>query len=722
MSKVTFYNNTFSTQFVDVSLTAILTQIASGKYKSIVEKYRETKDPEIKKTKVPAFTASGTFPNKRKAKDLAEHSGLIAMDFDDVDISVREELYADDYTYAGFLSISGEGICLLVKIDGKKHIEAFRALEKYYFKTYGLQVDQSCKDVSRLRYVSFDPELHLNTDSKIWNQYLPKQKGRKPNIKPVASTDDDIEFVVKQIEANRIDLTADYDTWIDLGIAIYTQFGNSATGEEYFCRISQFYNGFDHDKTVKKYRSFKGLNNNVPNNKKISIATLFHHAKNAGCEIKTQETKKIETVAKWAKRGRRTADQAIDQLEKMDSIPAEKSKQIVNAIFSGEIKPDEDDEDIVFQLEQFMTRERRIIYNEVTLKYQENNKPLNDRDFNSIYLDAKKAIPKATKDLVISVIDSDRTKTVNPIKEFFYQNKYSGHSAISELASCISTPTGFQSDNFFPEYAEFFIRKWMIGAVAMWDKYHSPLMLVLAGAKQNTGKSHFFRYLLPDKLQPYYAEAELTGDKDENLMMCSKALMNNDEMSNKSKRDIAVMKKLCSTQWFNVRKPYGKLSEDFRRIAALCGTSNDLALLSDPTGNRRIIPIEVDGIDHSKYNALDKKDAWCEAWNRYKAGEPFHLTNEDISLLNHNSNTFEESSLEAELVLKYFIPNGGVEFTNSEIKSYIEVRTNQRLSAKKLGMELKRLGFDKKRVKKEGNSIQVYPVTVISHVINDIKQ
>src|SRR5690625_848416 len=174
---------------------------------------------------------------------------------------------------------------------------------------------------------------------------------------------------------------------------------------------------------------------------------------------------------------------------------------------------------------------------------------------NSVYLDVKKVIPKVNKDLVFSVIDSDRTPSVNPLKEFFKRNSHRNpKSAIRELAESIDTPTGLTQDNFCPNFAEIFIRKWMIGAVAMWHGKMSPLMLVLAGSKQNTGKTHTLRYILPDELQPYFGESELTGDKDENLLMCNKAIILNDEMSNKSKRDLTVMKKLCSVQWFNLRR------------------------------------------------------------------------------------------------------------------------------------------------------------------------
>jgi predicted P-loop ATPase len=361
-----------------------------------------------------------------------------------------------------------------------------------------------------------------------------------------------------------------------------------------------------------------------------------------------------------------------------------------------------------------LKREYRIKYNEVTLKYEQDGKPLTDRDFNSIFVAIKKVVSKASKDLVMSCIDSDITPVVNPVKDFFQRNRHESEGHIKALAETIDTPTGFRDDNFFPEYAYYFIRKWMIGAVAMWHKKHSPLMLVLAGAKQNTGKSHWFRYLLPDQLQPYYAESELTGDKDENLLMCNKILIMNDEMSNKSRKDITVMKQLCSKKWFNLRKPYGRLSEDFLRIAALAGTSNNIEILSDPTGNRRIIPIEVNAISHEKYNAIDKVALWMEAYKAFKDGEGYELTNEDIARLGQNTNEFEEASLERELVMKYFSKPDGSRaasaFTPSEIKAYIEVRTNQRLSLIKLGMELKKLGFEQRRVQIDGNVKRIYDV------------
>jgi hypothetical protein len=707
--KTTYYSNTRSAPILDVDLLDILKAIQSGRHKDLISEYRSIQDLAEKKKfkvdKLPCFTVSGTFEGKA-SDTLKKHSGFIAMDFDAVeDIDhARSELYADQYTYAGFVSVSGKGICLIVKIDGTKHREAFDGLEKYYFEKYGYVVDTATKNVNRLRFYSYDPDLYLNVQSKLFSEYAPKQKGRPTQIPDFPHTENDFEFVLNQIEARRIDLTQNYFDWVQIGFAIYSEFGEF--GLDYFQRISQFHPDYKPEKTAKKYQSFKGAS-------KVSISTFFYHAKKAGCEIATAKTKHIARVATFGKKGRRTQEQVISQLAELDQIAPEESKKVVEQVFNSKGDAGLDKDDVIELIETFIKRECDIRYNEITLKYEQGGRPMNDRDFNSIYLNCKKIVPEVSKDLFMSCIDSDRTTIYNPIKEFFTKyRERKPERLISALSECIFTKSN-DSD-----YHSYFIRKWLIGAVAMWHKKHSPLMLILAGDKQNTGKSYFLRHILPNELQPYYAEAELTGDKDENLLMCSKLIIMNDEMSNKSKRDITVMKKLCSTEWFNLRKPYGRLSEDFRRIAALCGTSNSLELISDPTGNRRIVPIEVLSIDHAKYNSIDKIDLWMEAYHAYKEGESYLLTSEDIKKLNRNTDKYEEASAEFELVSLHYRPATDKDFaiyiTNTEIKAYLEKVSMQRLSSKKLGMELKKMGFKKEGRVIEGVYKQVYPVVNIA--------
>ena len=132
-------------------------------------------------------------------------------------------------------------------------------------------------------------------------------------------------------------------------------------------------------------------------------------------------------------------------------------------------------------------------------------------------------------------------------------------------------------------------------------------VLALTGG-QNTGKTEWFRRLLPPKIKKYYAESKLDSGKDDELLMCQKLIVMDDEMGGKSKQDEKRFKELTSKQVFSLRAPYARANEDFNRLALLCGTSNDPQIVNDPTGNTRILPIEVDFINHSEYNEIDKEE------------------------------------------------------------------------------------------------------------------
>lgn len=716
MTQVSIFENTFSKTPYETTIDDMLEAIRDGSYREKVEKIRSASSPEAKrklKNNIAAFTPSGIFAGGKKNDDLQQHSGFIAVDFDalesDLD-TARSVLYADPYTYAGFVSVGGGGLCLLVRINQAKHEESFDALEKYYFTKYGYQADQSCRNVSRLRYLSYDPDLYHNPESHTFTDYVKKPKGRPRHERPIVTTDDDFGHVLRQICDSHTDITPDYFDWLKVGMALKSRFGDS--GLDHFQTISSFHPDYDPVKTERKYKSL--------NPKLVTFSSFFYVAKKYGLETSTPKSKTIKRVASFAKKGGRTPEQAAYDLEKFDNIPPEDSLPVINAVFTAPQSAVEDpdsESDTVHAIEEFVKRGYRLKYNEITKKYEWDDRPMTGEDYNTIYLDTRKIIPRATKELVKAVIQSNRTTNYNPIKDWFTANasRNTPKGLIDSLADSIVSPT--QTN----EFKRKFVRYWMVGAVAMWHKYHSPLMLVLAGSRQNTGKSHFFRYLLPNELQPYYAESYLTGDKDENIMMCSKILIMNDEMSNKTKRDIAMIKDLCSKQWFNVRKPYGETAEDMRRIAALAGTSNDLALLADPSGNRRIVPINVEYIDHAKYNAIDKADLWVEAYNAFKAGERFHLNTADISLLNSQTSDFVEPSVEMEGFLAFFREPEEHEtpqfLTNTQIKSYIEIRTKQRLSTKKLGMELKAMGFNwvKKKMGEKG-VVQVYAVTELAGI------
>lgn len=162
-----------------------LERIKSGESKAKVEAVRNesSKDERNKLKKLlPAVCFSGQFA-ERNASSIIEHSGFICIDFDgfedEFSLAIyRHQLVNDKYSFAVFTSPSGNGLKVLVKIpkEIENHKKYFIALQEYYNVP---EFDKSCKDISRICYESYDPELFHNPLSEEWT-ILPAIKEPKP--------------------------------------------------------------------------------------------------------------------------------------------------------------------------------------------------------------------------------------------------------------------------------------------------------------------------------------------------------------------------------------------------------------------------------------------------------------------------------------------------------------------------------------------------------------
>jgi hypothetical protein len=119
----------------------------------------------VEKKNLPAFTISGTAQNR---KQPGEHSGLLQIDLDNLNgalESVREKVKLDPHVAFGFVSPSGQGLKLGLRIDGQRHAESFLAAQAYFHGRYGLVIDRMVKDPLRLCFVSFDPDSWTSRDA-----------------------------------------------------------------------------------------------------------------------------------------------------------------------------------------------------------------------------------------------------------------------------------------------------------------------------------------------------------------------------------------------------------------------------------------------------------------------------------------------------------------------------------------------------------------------------
>ena len=153
-----------------ITLNQALRRVQEGKSKELITQIRSG-DKESKK-KLPVVCFSGEF-SSRKDDALFEHSGIIVLDFDHVDVDeTKQALGTDDYVHACWTSPSGDGVKALVRVSNpERHRDHFRAMSRYFERKYALEVDPSGINESRACFESYDPDIVIK-DSQKFGSFL----------------------------------------------------------------------------------------------------------------------------------------------------------------------------------------------------------------------------------------------------------------------------------------------------------------------------------------------------------------------------------------------------------------------------------------------------------------------------------------------------------------------------------------------------------------------
>lgn len=689
--KVSIYKSSQDVKSTIVEeILAILSGIKSGRWQDLCLPVMREKDEEkrrfLKQDTLPGYTISGIFSYRSKVH-LIQHTGFIGIDFDKVDnINACFELLSkDQYSYSVFKSASHLGLCAIVKIDGSRHLDSFNGLQQYYFDKYSLTIDPSCKDVTRLRFVSYDPDLFINEKSKVFKEYLKTKEYNDKKIE-IPHHDNRFGFVLNQIESKEIDITGDYRQWLKLGFAIGNQYNED--GLEFFKLISKFSNKYNEQVCERQYiyccRKYEG------EEKPVTIKSFYYIASEYGLEIYTEEEKKQIKAAKLAKDSGMTLDEAIQIIENDGVIP---DKELVKNVYNAKETDDKKPTKLDIEVVKLFLKKYEIKKNEITRKYEWNGKEMNTEDLNTVYLEAKQKFEKLSNDMFISILFSHFTPMYNPVMDYLESLRWDQEDRITPLVKTINSDTGTFDFRYIA------VRSWLLGIVeSVYTNEPNILQLIFAG-KQNTGKSVFFKQILPAPLKKYMALSQLDAGKDDQILMCEKLIILDDEYSGKSKDDAKLIKRLLSAPYFNLREPYGKQNVTIKRIASLCATSNETQILNDITGNRRNLVLEVIGkFDFELYNSIDKEQLFAQLVEMHKLGYSSQLNDEMIDLIKeftHGRNS--EANREQEAIEKLFYGpehHDGVSFlSTTEILSIITDRLKLFFSSKKLGGTLKEMGY-----------------------------
>jgi len=171
----------------------------------------------------------------------------------------------------------------------------------------------------------------------------------------------------------------------------------------------------------------------------------------------------------------------------------------------------------------------------------------------------------------------------------------------------------------------------------------SPLTIVLAGGAHGIGKTTWCRHILPQELQDYFVEGKIEETKDFKFRMCRNIIMFDDEFGGVGTKDVKNFKCVSDMSVAVDRKAYGINDSRELRKVALLGSTNELDILKDPTGNRRILPIKVESINYDECISFDSKALLAEAYKLYKDGYEWVIRKEEeLEFMKQENDEFYE--------------------------------------------------------------------------------
>jgi predicted P-loop ATPase len=633
------------------TIQEFLNNVKFGKWKDLIDTIREEENEDVKselKKDLIGVTISGTFSN-RKAEKLESHSGFICMDFDkiqDLETAI-DRVKQDPYTYALAKSASGRGFFVFVKINPKKHEECFNFLASHYYENYGLAVDQAPKSVASLRFASYDPDLYINEKSnKSLNKETPKRKPKKLNV---VLTGDEIDQLIINAMHEGANVCESYADWLKVGFAL-SELGE--TGRAHFHTLSSAYSEYKQKECDKQFdKCLKATGTG------ITISTLYWMLKQKGVTLPYND-KEAKSFALVFKAKGSKPEEIKEALVELKGKTKDEADAIVKAIKDHKTIDLSDISDSTAKLnvalKQWVLASNLVKYNEVTKFVEVNQEPLTDRKINTLVYNSQIDFDssKITPQKMIGMIQSETMPSYNPFKEFYEKNKdMKTNGELYRIADVIKAKDDISKN--------LYIRKWFLGMIASIHGYPVRYVLSLVG-KGRTGKTEFIRRLLPKDLEMYAGESELQRGKDDELLMCQKLIVLIDEFSGEMANDAKKFKLLTSKKSFDLRAPFAKTNEVFRRLAIIAITSNQIDIMNDHTGNTRLLPIEVnDRIDFDLLESIDKTALFVEAWKAFEKDEldrPWELNDEEHDALENHSEEYEVSNIEKALVNKYFRP------------------------------------------------------------------
>ena len=626
----------------------------------------------------------------------------------ELDILKRKAI-ADPHTLLCYITMSGNGLRVIftyeiapefsgvpkdedeVKKFEAYYQQAFYAGNAYYEKLLGAKADMQCKNITRLSGLAHDPEVFLRPQSEV----IPFTA---EEISTAATA-----YVKQSKEDKQMQRIQTYfDTLIAPQLAKAKIEFRSGSHNDYVMRVGYKLAERRFSKKVALKWAMQKFGQDYPDTEQV-INSCFANASPHG---------------KQGGGGDNRGDSKTATVEEIKSFLDGHVSLRFNEITSR----------VEYEIPADNTDARRFM-------------PVNDRIVNSLWSQMS-TITRVNIQDMYRVIESDYVPVFNPFKEYLnslpqitqtstdnvsdepgsckpivsqqqnlcksvksvgVQDKKQSvgdRDYIRELAQTVRVKGGEQEQMLWHLY----LKKWLVGMVASWisDDVVNNVILVLIG-EQGAYKTTWFNYLLPPPLKQYFYTKTNANrmSKDDILTLAQYALVCCEELDTMRPAELNQLKAAVTMPSIDERAAYAHYHEHRKHIASFCGTGNNTQFLSDPTGNRRWLPFEVESIVSPRDHPFHYEGIYSQALALYKSGFQYWFTKEEIQELNRHNRQFETPHLEHELVDLYFRRP-----TDSELGEFISVARalqmisngiSQKLSAVNVGRAFSDLGFKRVR-------------------------
>ncbi|MBS6237349.1 MAG: DUF3874 domain-containing protein [Bacteroides sp.] len=315
------------------------------------------------------------------------------------------------------------------------------------------------------------------------------------------------------------------------------------------------------------------------------------------------------------------------------------------------------EQEISLRLEEFMERRYEFRFNTVSndLEFRQKDsihfyfQPVDQRARNSISMDALQEGIKVWDRDVNRYLASNRVPLYNPVEDYLCSvGRWDGKDRIHALADLVPCNN--------PHWRQLFYR-WFLNMVAHWrglnKQYANSTSPLLVGS-QGFRKSTYCRIILPPELRFGYTDSLDFGSKrDAEMYLGRFMLINIDEFDQVSMNQQGFLKHLLQKPVANLRKPYGSSIQEIRRYASFIGTSNQKDLLTDPSGSRRFICIEVTAPINTNVT-INYRQLYAQAMDAITKGERYWFDDTDEAVLKESNREFEQISPLEQLFHCYF--------------------------------------------------------------------